>query len=521
MAIAVDHLRDVRSERFVLGSLISVGNTSSDDFAYRWLTAFGSSALDDDTVKESSRLFSDKASQAVFWALVTLCKMHVGSFNTTTLYREVPKELKEDYVILTRSDIPEEDIDDQMIVLDELALEGSGSRDDFEVHVASIRRARQSRQAYSQLSDLAEGIKDGKVSLEELEGASRRIEEIAVSSRKVELLTPQDSFAMIRATQTSGIRIPTGYQSLDNIIGGFEEGRLYIFAGRPGSGKSLANVNSAIAALEQGACVLFVSVEMPAKEIYTRIIAATALVEYKDIWDDIFAVNKTPLTVAQEDDFPPHCTKERKDNILRAAEVEDALIRHGHFHLASLDQQDVDYLHVKDLIREAAKHASEHDMPLVVFIDYIQLLSKGYSGSRRGLNTNDIIGEMSGEFKKLAVSLSVPIILSAQLNRDAAAGKPTVSMLRDSGALEQDADIIVLIDRECSRDESAPKSEVTFIVGKQRGGATGEVKLRFRPEVSAILDKSSLSTEKPSQGNPEQDGDNSDGYSVLESTDEQ
>ena len=243
--------------------------------------------------------------------------------------------------------------------------------------------------------------------------------------------------------------IPTGFARLDDRLAGrgLVGSRLYIVGGRTGMGKSAFAGNIAHAAAKAGACVLYVSLEMPKEELTARLLCADAGVPCSAYTDK----RLTPSQIA----------------LLTRAASEFARLA---FHIDASTSQTL--LHVRA--------TAQRIKPDLVVVDHIGLLkSSGHAGRKR----HEVVAEFSRGLKTLAMELDKPVIALSQIGREVAkeARRPTISDLRESGDVEQDADTILLIHRpgyyDLARGDSDPEAEV--IIGKQRAGRTGLVPFMF------------------------------------------
>lgn len=249
--------------------------------------------------------------------------------------------------------------------------------------------------------------------------------------------------------------VPTGFDDLDRYLSGMEEGLLYLIAGRPGSGKTAASLNIIRNIAEtKGTPALFFSLEMPKKQLAQRLLASEALVDG----------GKMREAALSRDDWP---------KLAAAADTLQELP----IYVDDTPNHDID-----DICRVARKKHREEGLS-VVCIDYIQLVC---STQRKHGNREQEIGYISRSLKGLAKELSIPVIGLSQLNRGLESRtekRPLVSDLRESGNLEQDADTIIFIYRdEVYNPDTKDRGLAEFIIGKQRQGPTGTVKLVFRKE---------------------------------------
>jgi replicative DNA helicase len=251
--------------------------------------------------------------------------------------------------------------------------------------------------------------------------------------------------------------VPTGYTDLDRLTAGFHAGDLVIIAGRPAMGKTTFALNvaqyAAIEADKVSPAAIF-SLEMPKEQLVERLLCSVARVDLSRL--------KTGHLV--ENDWP---------KLTKAA---------GQLHDAKIFIDDTPSISIMELRSKARRLKAEHDIGLIV-IDYLQLMRAGANPESR----QQEISEISRSLKALAKELGIPVIALSQLNRgleQRADKRPMMSDLRESGAIEQDADIIMFVYRgevyEKENEDLKGKAEV--IIGKHRSGPTGTVDLAFRGE---------------------------------------
>ncbi len=244
--------------------------------------------------------------------------------------------------------------------------------------------------------------------------------------------------------------VRTGLDSIDGALGGFFPGELLILAARPSIGKSALASQVGVSAAEDGG-VLFVSLEMNARDIATRHLAAALRCEVR-------AVRSGYLN---EDDLQQAMTY---------AKSIERLPMQIHFGRSCTISK------IRGLARLMAVQPS--GLKLVV-VDYIGLMA----ATDRRKPRWEQVSELSADLKSLAQELSVPVLALSQLNRDAEGKPPTLAQLRDSGSLEQDADVVMLLHR-AGRDAS----EAIVDIAKCRNGATGEIQLGFDPSTTTFSD---------------------------------
>lgn len=252
--------------------------------------------------------------------------------------------------------------------------------------------------------------------------------------------------------------VTSGFTDLDKLTGGWQDSDLVIIAGRPSMGKTAFALacarNAALASQNPVSCAIF-SLEMSARQLAQRLLTSEAKVN---------AQNARTGKLSQNDHH---------------AVVEAA----GKLGIAPIFIDDSDGLGVLELRAKCRRLKSEHNIGLVL-VDYLQLME----GRASKDNREQEIANISRSLKGLAKELDIPVIALSQLNRNAEDRKdkrPQLSDLRESGAIEQDADVVAFIYRasyygiEADKDGQPTKGVAEIIVGKHRNGPTGTVKLSF------------------------------------------
>jgi replicative DNA helicase len=260
----------------------------------------------------------------------------------------------------------------------------------------------------------------------------------------------------------SGIR--TGFQDLDNLMGGLRKSDLILVGARPGEGKTSLALNIALAAGRADKRVLIFSLEMPRRQIATRLLFSQAEVDARQL--------SRPGLLSERD-------RRLIQNTLPVVASMPIFV----------DDSNVTPVELRSKARQLSR---EHGLDLIV-IDYLQLMRGAEPGSRRFENRNLEIAEISRSFKLMAKELDVPILALSQLSRapeqrTGALTAPRLSDLRESGALEQDADIVIFIHRPRPKegpgsDSGGPpkaSEERRIIVAKNRNGPVGSVRLAWQ-----------------------------------------
>lgn len=259
--------------------------------------------------------------------------------------------------------------------------------------------------------------------------------------------------------------ILTGFIGLDNLLGGLQKSDLIILAARPAVGKTSLVLNVARnAAIEQKACVALFSLEMSQDTIVQRLLSSEAKVDSKDV-------------------RLGHFTEREERRIMDASGV----LSEAPIYIDDAPQQ-----RVMDIGSKAKRLHRERGIDLIV-IDYLQLIQ----GDGKNVPRVQEMSNITRSLKGLARELNVPVLAVSQLSRAVewrASHRPQLSDLRESGSIEQDADVVFFIHREsmyCEEEEwnrthdvekePYPRSEADIIVEKHRNGPLGIVKLRFLP----------------------------------------
>ena len=270
------------------------------------------------------------------------------------------------------------------------------------------------------------------------------------------------AIAEIEAAQDSNgdlVGVPTGFTELDALTNGFHPGQLIIVAARPAMGKSTFALDIARnAAIAQGKSTLFFSLEMGRAEIAMRMLSAESSIPLQSM---------------------------RKGNIADSDWTKLAQVR-GRINDAPLYIDDSPNMTLVE-IRAKCRRLSQRVGLKMIVIDYLQLLTSGKKVESR----QQEVSEFSRALKLLSKELNIPVVALSQLNRQAEQTKdkkPELSHLRESGSLEQDADVVVLLHREAIGDTDHPRAgEADLILAKQRSGPTGTVTVSFQGHYSRFV----------------------------------
>ncbi|MEC9072110.1 MAG: replicative DNA helicase, partial [Myxococcota bacterium] len=262
-----------------------------------------------------------------------------------------------------------------------------------------------------------------------------------------------ERIALVADSDDSVTGLSSGYRDLDKLTQGLQDGDLVIIAARPAMGKTSFVLNiAANAAIRSGASVGLFSLEMPAKQLATRLLATEARLDVSNLRGGML----------KEEDWP------------RLTEAANKL------HQATIFIDDTPGISPASIRAKCRRLKRQHGLDLVI-IDYLQLMQSG----RRETSREQEISAISRNLKGLAKDLSVPVLALSQLNRGVESRtdkRPLMSDPRESGAIEQDADLIAFIYREEVYNQELEESLrgiAELIVAKHRNGPTGTVKLKF------------------------------------------
>jgi replicative DNA helicase len=262
----------------------------------------------------------------------------------------------------------------------------------------------------------------------------------------------------------------TGLTDLDKMTGGLQPGQLWIVAARPGVGKSALALQMARHVAEvSGLVVPFLSFEMSVNELTVRMLSSAL---------------SCPMNRLRGGDLPHGMERD----LAVAAEKMAGLPMYID------DNPPTTIAGVRAQMRRLARRSQLG----AIFVDYLQLME---SDRRSNANRNDEVSDITRGLKKLAAELQVPVVALSQLNRNGAAGpggarRPQLSDLRDSGAIEQDANCVLFVYRESMTNSAADPKMSELIVGKQRSGPCGTVFAEF----DGACTKFSTTTRRPAAG---------------------
>lgn len=247
--------------------------------------------------------------------------------------------------------------------------------------------------------------------------------------------------------------VPTGFYEFDELTNGLHPGQMIVIAARPGVGKSTLALDFArSAALHHEQTTVIFSLEMGRIELTTRLLSAESSIPLQKLRQGKLDDERDWTTLA---------------NTM------------GKINDAPLFIDDSPNMALTEIRAKCRRLKQQHDLKMVV-IDYLQLMTSG----KRVESRQQEVSEFSRSLKLLAKELEVPVIALSQLNRSSEQRndkRPMVSDLRESGSIEQDADMVLLIHREDMYDKESPHAgEAIIMVAKHRNGPTGEIKVAFQ-----------------------------------------
>lgn len=265
------------------------------------------------------------------------------------------------------------------------------------------------------------------------------------------------------------IGVPTGFNDVDDLFHGFRPGDLVILAARPGVGKTSFALNLAVNAAKRGTAVAFFSLEMSASQLTQRILCAEALV----------SLNKVRSGKIAEGDW---------------GAIVDASNRLAQVEMYIDDTPGLSIMEARAKARRELRHIVGTEKKGLIVIDYLQLMQP--PTVRRDGNRAVEVGEISRGLKVLAKEMGMPVIALSQLNRSVemrGKKRPMLADLRESGSIEQDADIVMFIDRSMSEEEAEDNdrpdlNQAELQVAKHRNGPTRDITLSFSAEFTKFGD---------------------------------
>jgi replicative DNA helicase len=308
------------------------------------------------------------------------------------------------------------------------------------------------RSGYTEEEDSAQTLARAEQKIFEI---ARRGAKSSIKNIKDLLTGVFDKIERDRREEVPANAVLSGFAALDSLTGGLQPGSLNIIAARPSVGKTALALNIAThAAIDDGVPILIFSLEMSGEQIASRILSSVAKVSIREVVRADSLDNKlwTDMTSAA-----------------------------SKLYNAPIYIDDSSMLSSFELRSRCLKFMSRHiGKKCLVIIDYLQLMT---SGSKRGENRNQEVADISRMLKGVARECDIPVIALSQLSRKVeergAEKRPMLSDLRDSGAIEQDADIVAFLYRRSYQDLDSNDNTAELLVEKHRNGPTGKINLVF------------------------------------------
>ncbi len=332
-------------------------------------------------------------------------------------------------------------------------------------YISIIRNKSLARKVIKVGEEISNDAYDSSVSVDEmLENVERKVTEVTRSKTNADFRNGAEVFESavkhIEAIQEAGTDITgvkSGYPDLDSKTAGFQKGDLIILAARPSMGKTALALNMAInaASVTPGSVAIF-SLEMPCEQVAIRMMAAASEV----------SIHKLRTGTLNDEDW---------------SKINEAVQKLKTYNIFV---DDTPGIKVSEMYAKARKLAKDEGLAMIV-VDYIQLIqATGKSDSRQ-----QEVSEISRRLKAMARELNVPVIALSQLSRSVEARqdkRPVLSDLRESGALEQDADLVLFLYRDAyynrEEDTNNAREDVELLLSKHRNGPTGKVVLAFEKD---------------------------------------
>ena len=304
--------------------------------------------------------------------------------------------------------------------------------------------------------------KDGRTIVED---AERRIFEItddqeAVSYKAVkELVIPaMDNIERMHKSKGEYTGIASGFYELDSMLSGFQNSELIIIGARPSMGKTAFALSAAInIAIVQQIPTGFFTLEMSDQQLMQRILSSVARVGGQTL----------------------------RSGFLRAADFKSLVDAASTIYESPLYIADTPNMKLLDLRAQARRMKAQHDVR-IIFIDYLTLVG----AENKDIPRHEQIAEISRSLKSLARELKIPVVALSQVTRDTEGRVPTLANIRESGSIEQDADVVIFLHRERGNEREGEMPDVIdtqLVLAKQRNGPVGTVPIAFQPKFARFV----------------------------------
>ena len=295
-----------------------------------------------------------------------------------------------------------------------------------------------------------------------LEEAQKQLFELTDASQSATIDSPKElvpeaisAIERLFKNRDSYSGIPSGFPDLDAMTSGFQNSELIIIGARPSVGKTaLALTMASNIAIKKKIAAGFFSLEMSGLQLMLRILSMESHISTHSI----------------------------RTGFLKLSDLETIQDAAGRIYEAPLYFVDMPNMRLLDLRAVARRLRTQYDVQ-IIFIDYLTLITS----ENTLLPRHEQIAEISRSLKALARELDIPIVALSQVRRDAEGKTPTLADLRESGSIEQDADVVMFLHRERGAAEEA--IETKLIVAKQRNGPVGDIDILFRPKYTEFVSK--------------------------------
>lgn len=338
---------------------------------------------------------------------------------------------------------------------------------------------------------MTEMNEEGSNPLETMDSISTQLTDVSIEATSNQNFDIRDAVEEFKNETTKILEtggkiaaITSAYPTIDYYTQGWAPTHLITIGARTGIGKSVFAINNAIAAMAQGKTVLFFSLEMTRREVISRMVASIALIPIQKI------EKAAPLT---EDEI------ERQNHALELIASSNLVIDTN------------PYVTIEYLKRTSIKQSQSEEGLDFIIIDYLQLIANDGRGSRQ-----EAVSEVSRSVKILAKELNVPVMVLVQLNRENRNNEdgdntPKLHDIRESGAIAQDSNVVILIHRDMEEDAEIIEPKALFILAKNRQGESNKyISVRTRLECSLFIDENQKGQEvmKDIQDNEDDYGTN-------------
>lgn len=346
----------------------------------------------------------------------------------------------------------------------------------WQYHANTIREKSLLRKTIKVIQNTASEIDSGEMSAKDiLEKCQSDMFGVANSQQsknslkhvESEVLQSLKDIEYVYANKSAVPGLASGFAGLDKKIGGFSKGELIIIAGRPSMGKTAFALNVAEKVANTGKAVAIFSLEMSRRLLTNRLLSSVS------------SLANSKLKYGNIETYEFQYLAQGAEKLSKMPIYID-------------DSADMTVLDIRTRARNTYNQIKAKGQELsLILIDYIQLMK----GDPKLKDKNLQVADISRQLKTLAKDLDIPVVALSQLSRAVEQRginntKPMLSDLRDSGAIEQDADVVLFVWREgyYKKNEPALAKNATIIVGKNRNGACGEVKLLFEAELTKFFD---------------------------------